>query len=207
MAWTLRPWVVIGTMKSTTPSDSKKSFWKLAVLISLTVIMIASLAVTIFMFWPRPVDVRIRSFDTRGATIAIRSENLVDYTVKSLIVSIEYEHEKIGELRKDGFVVASRAETIVTLPISSVSLSRGALKGCAEGKQISVQLNIEVDLLLISWTGKKIRNRRTVDIPCGELIKSVLPKDHKKLADQISKMNLSKENLGNIKDRLARVLE
>lgn len=173
------------------------------IVISLVLLSTASLlAVGVILYWPRPIDVQIRSVDTNGAAIAIRSENLVDYTVNSLLVNIDYGGESIGQLRKDNFVVRSRAETVIKVPITSLSITKALITNCLDSKDLPVQIHVEVDLRIISWTGYRIRNSRTIVVPCAGLVRSVIPKGNRKLADSLSKINLNQLKLANLKKEL-----
>ena len=128
-------------------------------------VCLSGLGVAGYLLYPR-TPTYVASFDlSKGAHIKLRSENYIDWTVNRVQCWAYFKGEKLMEGEARGFVVKAQSESELLLPVS-LFLSPSAIAHCSKSTHIPVKLHIDIDLALISWTGKRIRIAKNVSIAC-----------------------------------------
>lgn len=149
---------------SHSPDKPRQPFRFWTVLGALLVVL-SGLGVAGYLLYPR-TPTYVASFDlSKGAHIKLRSENYIDWTVKRVQCWAYFQGEKLMEGEARDFVVKAQRESELLLPVS-LFLSPAAVEHCANSTHIPVKLHIDIDLALISWTGKRIRIAKDVSIAC-----------------------------------------
>lgn len=138
--------------------------WLILILLTLTLIGLAT-----FLLYPRIPTVQLASFDIKkGAEVNIKSDNYISYHVNSLDGMVLYDNETVGSFHLKNFIVKARSTTNLAFPIT-ITITKGLIQACIGAVQISAIVQLEVDLKLTSWTGKKFHRDITVTIPCPRL--------------------------------------
>jgi hypothetical protein len=144
--------------------------WKkvlLGIIIFIFLVLMA-LGILAYFFWPRGLQVKLDSFDMKQATITIYSKNLVDYTVNNLHITVLYAGVySLASMEKSDFVVKGQGSTTISLPTYGFNIPPPVIGHCERYTDLPLDLEITVDLKLLSWTGKKIKTKETMNLPCS----------------------------------------
>lgn len=146
------------------------------VIFGVFLLLLSVLGAAIYFLFPRIPRVNVVSADAvKGVTLEISSENYIDYTVNSIKGHGIYQGEVLVTIDKGVFVIKAREKTIVHIPIHiSSPLPRSAVEKCLMDSDVPVHVKCEIDLKIISWTGKKIPINMDVPVPCPEASKRAL---------------------------------
>lgn len=170
----------------------RRNIW---LILGIIFVFLAGLAAAVFFLFPRIPQIDLVSSDlVNGVTIKITSQNYIDYTVNSIIGKGTHQGETVATINKERFLIKARDSTLVTIPIRiATPLPKSALMTCVSDPSVPIKIHLDIDLKLISWTGKKIPVDMSIDVPC--------PEETKRLPTMAQGMDLSAENIRKLEEQ------
>jgi hypothetical protein len=140
------------------------------VIIGIFLLFLSVLGATVFFLFPRIPRVDVVSADVvTGITLKITSASYVNYTVKSIKGQGTFQGDTLATIDKGSFVIKAGDETTVQIPVHvSKPFPKSAFEKCLSDSAVPIEVMCEIDLKIISWTGKKISIKRAMMAPCPE---------------------------------------
>lgn len=160
----------VENLKNNNQGCCRRNMWIILIILGTFLFFLAVLGATVFILFPRIPRVDVVSADVvNGITMKITSKSYVDYTVNSIKGQGTFHGDVLAIIDKGNFVIKAGDETTVQIPVHiSKPIPKSALEKCLSDSSVPIEVMVEIDIKLISWTGKKIRIERTMMAPCPE---------------------------------------